>query len=417
MKFLRLLMPYVAVAMTVCILTACSDDPKGIGSSTNQTADNLTAEANKVKFESIGQKVVNEFSNPQAHEELLRAINDFCYLADEYNLDVEKAGAYRATSAYWQTIGEICSTNNLTKTLSLTRTGGEFYRAAQYYGTYTYGNGKWAYSAGGQSLKFQFMSPSMNKMVVIEMACSGRETIVDGDDGDQIAIPEHAEAYLSVAGKTLATATVNADLDDAAKTAHVTAKINADEFAFSGNFNATMQSGDAQFGLYRNNTMLVEGTGHVNGQRITDPTENDKDDPQNMFNDGTASVNIMNEAWIEGSCSSVNQMVNEIVNADEVSSNSEELMKTRANAFNKYMNVSVNYGGPAVATLEAQAYTYGGPGGYEVWDWEMVIRFTSDGAGYSLDSYFDENDAVFKNLIDNYEELEDQYEEYLQDIL
>ena len=135
-------MPYVAVAMTVCILTACSDDPKGIGSSTNQTADNLTAEANKVKFESIGQKVVNEFSNPQAHEELLRAINDFCYLADEYNLDVEKAGAYRATSAYWQTIGEICSTNNLTKTLSLTRTGGEFYRAAQYYGTYTYGNGK-----------------------------------------------------------------------------------------------------------------------------------------------------------------------------------------------------------------------------------------------------------------------------------
>ena len=414
MKFLRLLMPYVAVAMTVCILTACSDDPKGIGSSTNQTADNLTAEANKVKFESIGQKVVNEFSNPQAHEELLRAINDFCYLADEYNLDVEKAGAYRATSAYWQTIGEICSTNNLTKTLSLTRTGGEFYRAAQYYGTYTYGNGKWAYSAGGQSLKFQFMSPSMSKMVVIEMACSGKETIVDGDEGDQIAIPEHGEAYLSVSGRTLATVTVNADLNDAAKTAYVTAIINADEFTFRGDFNATMQSGDTEFSLYRNNTMLVEGTGHVNGQRMTDPTENDKDNPENLFNDATASVNIMNEAWIESSCSSIKQLTNE---AEQFVSNSELDTRNQCAAFNKYLKISVNYGGPTVAIIETAPVLEYAYSGYESWDMEWVIRFSSDGASYSLDSYFDEDDTVFSNLINNYEELEDRYEEYLQDIL
>ena len=90
-----------------------------------------------MKFESIGQKVVNEFSNPQAHEELLRAINDFCYLADEYNLDVEKAGAYRATSAYWQTNPDIMDVTNTYGTFTASfntsvNGGGAMY---QYYGS------------------------------------------------------------------------------------------------------------------------------------------------------------------------------------------------------------------------------------------------------------------------------------------
>lgn len=71
----------------------------------------------------------------------------------------------------------------------------------------------------------------------------------------------------------------------------------------------------------------------------------------------------------------------------------------------------------AQATLGVQAYLdYSYFDSYynqniEYWEHEAIITF-ADESKYSLDEYFDD-DVTFGNLIDSYEELENQYSDYL----
>ena len=411
MKFLKFLVPCTMVALAAC-MAACEDDNSGLSPEGGSTSG-LTPDENKEKFESIASEVVAQFE-PTDHEALLTAVNDFCRFSDYGYLEVDR-DEFRSASTLIKALGDVCSKNNLGKVLLFAGANSDLYRAAQYYGIYTYANGTWSKSPSNDRLEFNFTTQD-NRKVKFSATTSGSEVIFwkSTDDGETLAVPEHASATVTVNGSEVCNLTMNAQLNAAAKTANIEVSLNASGYIFACNVNATPNKATANFNMSKNGTNIISGNADVTGQRMTDPTENDKDNPENLFNDATASVNIMNEAWIESSCSSIKQLTNE---AEQFVSNSELDTRNQCAAFNKYLKISVNYGGPTVAIIETAPVLEYAYSGYESWDMEWVIRFSSDGASYSLDSYFDEDDTVFSNLINNYEELEDQYEEYLQDIL
>ena len=418
MKFLKFLVPCTMVALAAC-MAACEDDNSGLSPEGGSTSG-LTPDENKEKFESIASEVVVQFE-PTDHEALLTAVNDFCRFSDYGYLEVDR-DEFRSASTLMKALGDVCGKNNLGKVLLFAGANSDLYRAAQYYGIYTYANGTWSKSPSNDRLEFNFTTQD-NRKVKFSATTSGSEVIFwkSTDDGETLAVPEHASATVTVNGSEVCNLTMNAQLNAAAKTANIEVSLNASGYIFACNVNATPNKATANFNMSKNGTNIISGNADVTGQRMTDPTEADEDNPQNLFNNASSRVNILDDAYVTASCSNIKGLVDQLdaIDAKYDWTQDEQCYKEQAIAVNNAVDVNLYYttSSAVVASLEAHAYisdtyynSYNGQT-IEYWDLESIIVF-DDGSKYSLDEYFDD-DVTFGDLIDSYDELELQYRDYL----
>lgn len=427
MKFFKkYLMPCLAVALTVC-LAACGDDaPAGEGEGGGATGDEvLTPAENKAKFESIASDVLAQFT-PSDHEAVLTALNDFTDFADNGGLEIER-NAYSSVMGMMNSMADVCGDNNLGRMMDFTRAGSDLYRAAQYYGIYTYNNGVWTKEESDSKLEFRFTTYD-GRAVVATATTSGSEVTFwrTTDDGEELAVPEYAEATITVDGQVVCAVNVDAQLDASAKSAVVKANLDASGYVFNCTVNATSSKATADLALKKNGTNIILAIAEVNGQRMTDPSQSDEDNPQNLFNGASSRVSIMDDAYITASCANIKELVDGINDIeDKYDYMQEELCcKEQAEFANSKIDIKLYYTNSTAvqATLGVQAYYEGETGTYydpatgqylpyEYWNTEPIITF-ADGSKYSLDEYFDDN-VTFGDLIDSYEELERQYSDYL----
>ena len=421
----------MAVALTVC-MTACGDDPvsgdgekggnggEGGDGGEGVSEEVLTPAENKVKFERIASDVLAQFT-PSDHEAVLTAINDFADLADNGGLEIDR-NVYRSVIAMMNSMADVCGDNNLGRMMDFTRAGSDLYRAAQYYGIYTYNNGYWTKEESDSKLEFRFTTYD-ERSVVATATTSGSEVTFwrSTDDGEELAVPEHAKASITVDGKVVCAVNVDAQLNASAKSAIVKADLDASGYTFNCTVNATSSKATADLALKKNGTNIISASAEVNGQRMTDPSQSDEDNPQNLFNSANSRVNILDDAYITAYCSNIKELVDELDAIDDKYdwTQDELCYKEQAEVINNSVIMTLYYtnSSAAQATLGVQAYLdYSYFDSYynqniEYWEHEAIITF-ADESKYSLDEYFDD-DVTFGNLIDSYEELENQYSDYL----
>ena len=101
---------------------------------------------------------------------------------------------------------------------------------------------------------------------------------------------------------------------------------------------------------------------------MTDPSQSDEDNPQNMFNSASSRVSIMDDAYITASCANIKELVDGINDIeDKYDYMQEELCcKEQAEFTNSKIDIKLYYTNSTAvqATLGVQAYYEGETGTY-----------------------------------------------------
>ena len=418
-KLLRWALPCLCFA-AICI--GCSDDKnEGDGERQGKPVSELTPDENKKELETIGLKVLAEI-NPADHENLLRTLDKFSEFMDCGDISLER-NETKAAKSVAKSIRRICGKNDLGGMMAFTRASSDLYRLAQYYGIYTYNEARneWVRTDSNNNLEFHFKVNG--KAAVVKVTASGKEVAIDNeDDNEQYMVPEKAEGIITLNGDELCKVSANSKLNKSSHTADVTANITASGYSFNVTVNASETKGSCDFKMTKGNKTIITATASINGQRMTNPTDNDIDNPENLFKDATAKVDIMGEANITASCSNIKKMIDESDNIYYSYSEDpyDELWsKDEAEIYNKYLKAELRYNGSdaVIATFGFQAYEedYGWDE-KNYWDIEPIIIFTNDDSIISFEDYFDD-EVGFKELIDSIEDLGNQYEIYLDYLL
>lgn len=416
---MRKLFKWVLPCLCMTALTVGCNDDNGEPERQGKPVTELTPDENKKELEDIGRKLLSKVT-PADHETLILTATRFIEISDE--LEIESK-APRNVPAVMQTISAICSKSDLGKMLTFTRSSSDLYKAAQYYGIYTYNETTKVWDRTNSDDRLEFRYKFNSKDAVIKLVASGNETNVEINDDEQVAIPENVSLVATLGATELCKVTVATQLDNNQHTARVEAELSASGYTFHV---VTDASGSVISGicyLGKGDEILIAAQAEVNGKNMTNPSDDDIDNPQNMFRKASTQISILDDMNISASCSDIKGLADELDNIDHSGDqngnkyNDEKSTKAEANLYNKYMAVDMRYNGSdaVIAKFNFQAYldySYSyNDHSREYWEIEPIITFTQDNSSYSMDDYFDE--TSFQSLIDMAEDLYDEYESYL----
>lgn len=410
-------MPCACAAMLS--FTACSDDDKNGGGEGTE----LTPEQNKQKLESIGLATIGKI-NAADHADLLQTIDAFSQCIDYGDLELERHEEMDMAAGLLANIRSVCAKANLGGMSDFTSANYDLYRAAEFYGIYTYDetSGEWGYEPNKNKLEFCFNVSG--KPAVVTIAASGKETKVEIDEENEVMIPENVEATISKDGKELCKLTVTLKLDDANKTVDIKTQLSANGYVFLVKTDASNTAAAANYSLTKNNEILISAKADLTGENLTNGDIVDDDNVQNLFKSANVAINIIDEATIKASCSDIGSLINLLDKLDNDYSWIEQYKQPYnqkvADAYNKYIDAKLYYtSDDVIANFKMQVYYDEDDYYYEsgnrvngIYDTEAVIVFTIDDSAYSFDSYFDE--VSFNDLINSAEKLGKQYEKYLK---
>lgn len=396
----------------MAFVAACGDSDNDGG----KPGTELTPDENKQKLDEIGQSLVSKI-NPKDHETLIKVADYFSSIVGDVEM-VEPDMNY--PSSVMKNISRICAKSDLGRMVEFASISSDIYKLSDYYGIYTYNTltEEWEETASTSTLEYRFKYD--NKDAVIKVSASGKEENVDLENGNQVSIPAKVEAVVTLATTELCKLTVNSELSTAQHTAKITASLSANGYVFETVADVSGSKAIANFTMKKNNEVLISAKAEVAGKNMTNPSESDLDEPQNMFNKAWSKVDIMNQLNFYVECSNIKDFANALDNVDHSKDyvgqkyDNEQSAKKEAEVYNKYMTGQMRYAGSddVVASFAFQAYlgySYQSQN-YSTKEWyiEPVIVFAIDDSRYSFEDYFDE--TSFSALISSLEKLADDYD-------
>lgn len=428
MKLLKSI-PLLGCAL-VLSLSSCSDDEGSrISSGTNFTPDE-----HKARLEQIGLDALSKIK-AEDHADFLRTIDHFFEIADYGCLEVDRNENLKSVKGLLGTVKDICKRNSLAMMPDFATPTNELYSLAQYYGIYTYDEGRnlWVKSASDSSLEFRYRYN--DEQVVIKVTSSGEQTKVYlyTDEYRETAyeayVPEHVSAVMTLGDKTLCSLTADIQVDNDVRSATVSSTLDVNGYVFkqTSKANKTKASARLTMDVKGERMITAEADMTVNGLTDRDQIDaalNDRLEAADLFEVIDSRLNIMDEVIVKVYCPSVKSFVDEddalwekFYAFDENSYIAFGYNEELAVLYNKYLKGEMYYtdGDNVIATFSWQPYLVEDDYGYEEYSVEPVITFVSDSSAYSFESYF--NDIDFNDLVNSAEDLGDRYESYLRYLL
>lgn len=411
-KLLKWALPCLFLAT---LATACSDDDNN-----GKQGTELTPDENKARLDAIGTNLLSKI-DPNAHKTLIDVVDHFSGIIE--TLEMEENAIEEQVSVI-KAISRICEKSDFEGMMAFTSARSAIYKASDYYGIYTYNETTREWSSkvpSDNALEFHFDYKS--KPVVIKLAATGKETELEVE-GEQVAIPENVNLLMTLGNEKLCGMDVNSQLSTTAHTAKIDATLSAGGYSFNATAYVSKSKATCGSSMKKGDEVLIKSDAEVNGQNMTDPSEDDLDNPENLFGKAWGEVSILNDVNFKIECSNIKNFANKLDQVDHSqdalsSANSykyddEVSTKEEAEIFNEYLKGEMRYAesDAVIATFAFQAYLdysyeYSNSS-YKYWDIEPLIVFATDDSRFSLEEFFDE--VSFKGLIESAERLLDEYE-------
>lgn len=416
-KLLKWALPCLFLAT---LTTACGDDDNN----SDKPGIELTPDENKARLDAIGTNLLSKI-DPNAHKTLINVVDYFSVISE--TLEMEDNAVEEQVSVM-KAISRICKENDFEGMMAFTRASSDIFKASDYYGNYLYDKDVWTFKESNESLVFRFAHEG--REAVIKLTATDNETILDVD-GEQIAIPENINLLITWGSEELCRIDVNSRLNKSAHTAYIAASLSAGGYSFAAAADMSKSNVTCECAMRKGDEILIESNAGVNGQNITDPSDDDLDNPENLFGRAWGKVSIMNDVHFDIACSNIKDFSNKLDNVDhsqdDLSSGNnykyddEISTKEKAAIYNEYLKGEMRYAesDAVIATFAFQAYldysgeysSNGYSSSYKYWELEPVIVFANDGSPFSFEAFFDE--VSFKGVIESAERLLDEYESLL----
>ena len=419
-----LIMLCMAMALALpAVLTSCGDDEDG---STNGGGNNggnggntseLTVSQQKERLESTALELMGKVNT-----------NDFQSIADLFEQVTDNGDPGDVLSDWFETCADACK-------LTVLGNGTEryLYTASNFYGQFTYSNGRWK-QTGKESgnLTFNFNNqngtPCQLKVTATAKGATLHHNSFDSWESDyngqwyndehfkenSFVVPDKVTVTLSQGGTKLATATVNTKLtlsngpevDLGKDKAYVTAELMVNDYKIvveKAQYNMAGGSNNtatASAKLYKGSELLVTASASAAG------TVREEDDP--IVKSVSVSCDVLGKVQVRGTVNNVNQISDYLDDISEKYYNNEEATKNAIRKINELTDLGLYFDGRQDKSAEVKyqaRYDDYGYNGY--WSEEQVVVFPDGSAYQSFEEYFDE--YTYDSVIRKFEDICEQF--------
>lgn len=455
-KFVYLLSAALLVAAPTLTLTSCGDDDPvennggnnggntGGGDDSGTDTGKLSPDAQKAKFETVGQELINEFSAKNFTE-----LTDLCeYVDDNYINDPDFD--HSVVSKWFEEALDACTELDHTENESdgyedwngtharyyTTKYYNRLYVLSNFTGHFTAGKNSWTKTAA-DDLQFNFTDQDGNPCT-LKLTTSGKTITVpmgesegvydyraDGNDfyitqeyfDEYIEVPENIELTLTQNGKTVAAATVKSDLSkvdtenlDLNKLALSTSatceiegytlQVNRVAYSFeTGNAEVTVS-------LTKGNKALLSGSITAKNVKVNLDSENEDAGILTSGDGVNVSLNVLGKVRIEGVCDNLGDVVDYLQNCD-AHKYDESNFKANLKLANEFLHLGTYFDNSSTKQTDVIlgakfVETPWSSSGKGYWTCEPLLKF-DDNTTYSFGDYF--NEDSFKPLINSFTDL------------
>ena len=415
------------IAFLVTLVTFCvscggddtNDTNNNQSSNKGSESETLTCDQQKQKLEAVAKEFMSYYhaSNFQNVEDLLDYAQ-YTYNDDKYDCD--------KVFSWWDNCFDAITKLNSSE--GYTNNYSRIYAASNFKGHFNANTTtkRWDYTPASD-LQFSFKDKE-GKTCTATLNTSGNTKRVYIDESSEynwdprasissnnyyknyIEIPENINIALTRDGSIIASINITTNLsrmnsDNLSKGSYsATCKINVNDFCMTfSKIYYSPANAEVILTMEKGSKTLVSMSASANYSM----NNNIQDTNVNSVN---LSLDILGEVRLKGTCSNLSNFTNYIDNANKNDEN-ESNYKSYISQANDLINIGIYYGNDikqASMNLEPfQKDSY-----YEkYWYCEPVIKF-SDGTSYStFEAFFDE--TSFKDVIDNFEGLINEYEKML----
>lgn len=432
MNFLQNTKYYLYVLLACCLI-ACSDDKndKDGDDTGDYTESPLTPDQNKAKLETIGKEFVAKI-NASDHETVVKSLNNLTDAIDGSNFeDLLPEYLQGDDFDYVHPVNpiqllQVIKNNdaNALMQLATKAVDDDEYRVSDLEGIYTYDAKKheWTISEAKNKVELRYTVEGVASVFTADFSGMKDYTKVDGVI---VEVPAKTEVSLTVAGTKVMSFVTNIELSNDMYSAKINSTLSLND-DYSWNITADVKSEKitSTFKMTVKGEELINGSVEVNGTKMTDPDNIEKNE-EDILNNGNFDFTIMNiRLQGKGNIKTILNGLDEIDDIDPWDSNFDEAA-SKANA-EKEMNLYNNNDNMKIAGFyvhEKQKFVDVKMAIYseeeEVWDfkdhqykmvnvWDVqpILVFT-DKSEVEFDTFFTE--TRFSSLISSVETLINKY--------
>lgn len=301
MNFLQNTKYYLYVLLACCLI-ACSDDKNDKdGDDTGDYTDSpLTPDQNKAKLETIGKEFVAKI-NASDHETVVKSLNNLTDAIDDSNFDELLPDYLQGDDFdYVHPVNpiqllQVIKNNdaNALMQLATKAVDDDEYRVSDMEGVYTYDakNHEWTKTDAKNKVELRYTVEGVASVFTADFSGMKDYTKVDGVI---VEVPAKTEVSLTVAGTKVMSFVTNIELSNDMYSAKINSTLSLND-DYSWNITADVKSEQvaSTFKMTVNKEDLINGTVVVNGTKMTDPDNIEKNE-EDILSNGKLDFTIMN---------------------------------------------------------------------------------------------------------------------------
>lgn len=339
MNFLQNTKYYLYVLLACCLI-ACSDDKNDKdGDDTGDYTDSpLTPDENKAKLETIGKEFVAKI-NASDHETVVKSLNNLTDAIDGSNFDEllpdylqgdDFDYVYPVKPIQFLQVIKNNDANALMQ-LATKAVDDDEYRVSDMEGVYTYDakNHEWTKDIAQNKVELRYTVKGVASVFTADFSGMKDYTKVDGVI---IEVPAKTEISLTVDGAKVMSFVTNIELSNDMYSAKINSTLSLND-DYSWNITADVKSEKvtSTFKMTVKEEELINGSVEVNGTKMTDPDNIEKNE-EDILSNGKIDFTIMNiRLQGEGDIKAIMNGLDEIDDMDPWDKNFDEA-KDKANA-------------------------------------------------------------------------------------
>lgn len=431
MNFLQNTKYYLYILLACCLI-ACSDDKndKDGDDTGDYTESPLTPDENKAKLETIGKEFVSKI-NASDHETVVKSLNNLTDAIDGSNFDKLLPDYLQGDDFdYVHPVNpiqllQVIKNNdaNALMQLATKAVDDDEYRVSDLEGIYTYDAKKheWTTSEAKNKVELRYTVEGVASVFTADFSGMKDYTKVDGVI---VEVPAKTEVSLTVDGAKVMNFVTNIELSNDMYSAKINSTLSLND-DYSWNITADVKSEKvtSTFKMTVKGEELINGSVEVNGTKMTDPDNIEKNE-EDILNNGKIDFTIMNiRLQGEGDIKAIMNGLDKIDDIDPWDDDFTEAA-SKANAekemklYNDYMKIAGFYVKEKQKFVDVKMGIYSEEV-YTGWDYENheyetdiawyvqpILVFT-DKSEVEFDTFFTE--TRFSSLISSVETLINKY--------
>lgn len=334
MNFLQNTKYYLYVLLACCLI-ACKDDDKGV------TDSPLTPDEHKAKLETIGKEFIAKI-NASDHETVVKSLNNLTDAIDGSNLEdlfpVNEVPKTDSSSSdilpnFPQSLLQVIKNNDANALMQLATKAidDDEYRISDFEGIYTYSesDNSWLRKDAQDKVELHYTADGVASILSIN--CSGMKDYTKVG-GVIVEVPAKTELTLTVKGVKVMNFVTNIELSNDMYSAKINSTLSLnDDYSWSIAADVKSEKVTSTFKMTVKGEELINGSVEVNGTKMTDPNNIEKNE-EDILNNGKIDFTIMNiRLQGEGDIKAIMNGLDEIDDMDPWDENFDEA-KDKANA-------------------------------------------------------------------------------------